>query len=275
MINQLRSLGRIAIRRAMMTCIACLAVWFARLDSRAAPGTILIVSGTAGGTDIQDALDKVAAGEEVVLGPGTYTVRQPIIMERDHKTLRGSGSRTVLLLAANANCPVVILGVPDQRQRPTSHLRLADLCVDGNREQQQSELWRVAADGSVINNNGVEVRNVSDALVEMVTCCRCRSGGLVTSGGVRRLTVRDFTAFDNQFDGLACYLTQDSRFTGLSLHDNRAAGISLDLAFNHNVIEHAILERNDLGIFMRDSRDNTFEDLTIRESRNQIGRAHV
>jgi hypothetical protein len=91
---------------------------------------------------------------------------------------------------------------------------------------------------------------------------------LVTSGGVRRLTVRDFTAFDNHFDGLACYLTEDSRFTGLSLHDNRAAGISLDLGFNHNVIDHSVIERNDLGIFMRDARDNTFENLTIRESRN-------
>src|SRR5205814_1338337 len=57
-------------------------------------------------------------------------------------------------------------------------------------------------------------------------------------------------------------------FTGLALHDNRAAGISLDLSFNHNMIDHAVLERNDLGVFMRDARDNSFEQITIRGSRN-------
>ncbi len=91
---------------------------------------------------------------------------------------------------------------------------------------------------------------------------------MVTSARTRRLTVRDFTAFDNQFDGLACYLTEDSHFSQLSLHDNRAAGISLDLSFNHNVIEGAVLAGNDLGVFMRQSCNNTFERLTIEKSRH-------
>jgi hypothetical protein len=182
--------------------------------------------------------------------------------------LTGSGPGTILFLDANANCPVVILGAPDKGKQPVARLRLADLFIDGNRHHQQIERWRVAADGSLINNNGVDVRNVADTLIERVTCCRCRSGGLVTSGGNRRLTVRDFTAFDNQFDGLACYLTEDSLFTALSLHDNLAAGISLDLAFNRNQIDRVILARNDLGIFMRYARDNAFQDLNISGSRN-------
>jgi len=84
---------------------------------------------------------------------------------------------------------------------------------------------------------------------------------------VRRLDVRDFTACDNQFDGLACYLTEDSRFTGLDLHDNLAAGISLDLSFDHNVIDNAKLTGNDLGVFMRNSRNNSFQDVNIDKSR--------
>jgi hypothetical protein len=107
------------------------------------------------------------------------------------------------------------------------------------------------------------VQNVSDSVVEHVTCARCRSGGLVTTRGVRRLTVSDLTAFDNQFDGLACYQTTDSLFVKLHLHDNPGAGISLDLAFNHNVISNAVLTANDLGIFMRDSRHNRFHDISI------------
>ena len=44
------------------------------------------------------------------------------------------------------------------------------------------------------------------------------------------------------------------------------AGISLDLAFNHNVISNAVLTANDLGIFMRESRGNQFYDISIRHS---------
>jgi parallel beta-helix repeat protein len=40
----------------------------------------------------------------------------------------------------------------------------------------------------------------------------------------------------------------------------------LDLAFNHNFITNAVLAGNDLGIFMRDSRDNSFQGLTISKS---------
>ena len=78
--------------------------------------------------------------------------------------------------------------------------------------------------------------------------------------------MRDLNAFDNEFDGLACYLTTDSFFADLNLHDNPGAGISLDLAFNHNVISNAVLTANDLGIFMRASRENQFLNVSIRNS---------
>lgn len=90
----------------------------------------------------------------------------------------------------------------------------------------------------------------------------------MTSAGTRRLTVTDYTAYDNQFDGLACYYTEDSHFSGLNLHDNLAAGISLDLDFCHNLIDNAVLTGNDLGIFMRQSRNNDFKGLTIQKSRH-------
>ena len=90
----------------------------------------------------------------------------------------------------------------------------------------------------------------------------------MSSAQTRRLIVRDYTAFDNQFDGLACYLTEASDFSRLNLHDNLSAGISLDLSFNHNVIRDSVLTGNDLGIFMRQSRNNVFAGLTIQKSRH-------
>ena len=216
---------------------------------------------------IQQALDRLPQGGEVVLPPGTYEIKRPIMLRYDHLTLRGSGSNTVLHLAAHANCPVVILGAPvEWSQRTTKHLRLADLVIDGNRTNQQVELWRNAIDGSQLNNNGIDVWNVDDSAIERVVCRGCRSGGLVTAI-VRRLDVQDFTAYDNQFDGLACYQTEDSHFSGLNLYNNLAAGISLDLSFAHNVIDQAKLTGNDLGIFMRSSHNNTFQDVTIDKSR--------
>ena len=229
-----------------------------------------VVTLSAGATSlaIQQALDRLPeSGGEVVLPPGTFEVSQPIVLRRDHQSLRGSGDATVLRLGDGANCPVIILGEPINNPRRTvKDLRVSSLFIDGNRYHQQRELWRLRGEGSEIRNNGITVQSVSNSVVEHVTCARCRSGGLVTTRDVRGLTVRDLTAFDNEFDGLACYQTVDCLFTKLCLHDNPGAGISLDLAFNHNVVSNAVLTANGLGIFMRASRDNQFHDIAIFNS---------
>jgi hypothetical protein len=222
---------------------------------------------SAGGEGIQAALDALPAGGQVLLSAGMYVIDQPVMLRKDRQTLRGCGASTVLYLADGANCPVVVLGSPfDNTKTPVKNVRLADVFIDGNRKHQQNEVWRILSDGAGVYNNGVDVWDVDGATVEKVVCCRCRSGGMVTSARVRHLTVRDFTSFENQFDGLACYLTEDSDFSHLNLHDNLSAGISLDLNFNHNVIHDSVLSGNDLGVFMRQSRNNMFEGLTIQKS---------
>jgi hypothetical protein len=226
------------------------------------------VSPQEGGQGIQAALDALPAGGEVVLGGGTYLIQQPVRLRKDGQTLRGSGSSTILYLADGANCPVVILGsLKANEKNPTKDLHLEDLFIDGNRTHQQKEVWRFLPEGGVYNN-GVVVWGTDGTTIEHVVSSHCRSGGLVTSARTRRLTVNDYEAMDNQFDGLACYATEDSHFTKLNLHNNLSAGISLDLSFNHNVIRNAILTNNDLGIFMRQSRDNIFDGVTIKRSRN-------
>jgi len=231
------------------------------------PAVVNLPGGSTGG-EIQKALDSLPQnGGEVVLAAGIFEVAHPIVLRRNHQTLRGAGAATVLRLADEANCPVIILGEPlNHPCHMISHLRVAGLSIDGNRFHQQQECWQCSGEGSQIRNNGITLQTVCDSTVEQVTSLRCRSGGLVTTHVVRRLTVRDFTAFDNQFDGLACYQTEDSLFTGLHLHNNPGAGISLDLSFNHNVISNAVLTANSLGIFMRASRSNHFLNVTIRDS---------
>jgi hypothetical protein len=216
---------------------------------------------------IQEALDALpASGGEVVLPAGKIIVTRPIMLNRNGLSLRGAGNATVLYLANDANCPIIIMGEPVNDPRHVSHLRVSDLFIDGNRAHQQRETWRVEGEGSEIRNNGITVQNVSDSVIENVTTARCRSGGLVTTLNTRRLTVRNLNSFDNEFDGLACFMTSYCTFSQLNLHDNTdGAGISLDGNFGHNVIDTAALSGNDLGIFMRWSHDNLFRNISIRD----------
>jgi parallel beta-helix repeat protein len=267
--NQARGVSRSGVFTNFVRILALFLVCIWPSGRSSGNSSIITVPANSNDEDILIALAKVSDGGEVVLEAGTYTIRKPIVLQHDRQTLRGAGTNTILFLADHANCPVIVLGAP--RNAPhhgTSDLRVANLFIDGNRTNQNSELWRAAGDGSLLNNNGIDVYCVSNATIEHVTCCRCRSGGLVSSAGTRHLVVTDFTAFDNQYDGLACYLTENSLFKGLYLHDNIAAGISIDLNFNNNNIEDAELTHNELGIFMRDSRSNTFKKITIGRCRN-------
>jgi polygalacturonase len=262
---------RVFLKGTAVVCLSGFPVMFISTTPMPA-GEPVVVKLPAGvtSTEIQRALDALPeSGGEVVLPAGRIEVCQPVILSRDNQTFRGAGAATILHLADDANCPVILLGEPLNTPTQTiRHLKVTGFFIDGNRAHQQRELWRLTGEGSEVRNNGITVQNVSDSTVENVTCARCRSGGLVTTRDVRRLTVRNLTAFDNEFDGLACYQTEDSLFTGLSLHDNPCAGISLDLAFNHNVVSNAVLTANDLGVFMRASRDNQFYNVSIESSRH-------
>jgi len=247
-----------------------LAVRLAAAATDSAQPTVLTLPAGITGAGIQQALDSLpATGGEVVLPAGIIDIRQPIVLSRDHQTLRGDGPGTILHLADNANCPVVILGEPINTPTQTiRHLLVTGFFIDGNRAHQSREIWKTTGEGSQIRNNGILVQRVSDSTVENVTIARCRSGGLVTTRDVRDLTVRQLESYNNEFDGLACYETVGSLFADLNLHDNPGAGISLDLAFDHNVISNAVLAANDLGIFMRASQENQFLNVAIRNSRH-------
>ena len=257
--------------RSKFVCLtAALACCLAAFPVFAEGQTVVQLPPGVSSQTIQEALDSLPeTGGEVRLSPGIIEVRQPIVLHCDGQELRGAGDSTILRLADGANCPVIIMGEPvNYPQNTVKHLRVSHLFIDGNRQHQQRELWCVEGEGSEIRNNGITVQSVSDSVVEHVTTARCRSGGLVTTRDVRRLTVSHLNSFDNQFDGLACYATEDCVFSDLDLHDNPGAGISLDLTFENNVIRNAVLTSNDLGIFMRESRHNEFQDITMRNCHN-------
>ena len=143
-----------------------------------------------------------------------------------------------------------------------------DLMIDGNRANQTSEcMGGPCSNEFPLRNNGISLRRCVDCTVQSVTVFGAMSGGLVTELGCRRLMIRDYTSYDNEFDGLAGYETEDSTFSGIHLYGNKAAGISTDIKFNNNKFYDVTITNNkSVGIFMRDSLDNSFTNLHIRDS---------
>ena len=238
----------------------------------AGPSAYTVVMGGDCG-DIQAAIEGLpAAGGAVLVAAGTYVCSEPVVIDRDRVTLRGTGRATVLRLADGANWPVLVLGQRSQAN-PTiarTDIHVADLSIDGNRSNQQFEchLSNACAGTDFLRNNGLSLRRVVDVLIENLSVKSASSGGLVAELGSRRVTVRDFTSSDNRFDGLAAYLTENSLFTGLHLHDNEGAGLSFDTHFDHNTVTDTVITGSEkVGIFMRDARDNLFSAVQVRDSK--------
>lgn len=208
------------------------------------------------------------AGGVVELGKGTFTLTQPIIIDRDGVELRGQGPDTLLWLAPKANCPMLLIGRPSTpTDRIVHRITVRNLTLDGNRTEQEFECYGGPCDErhrTALRNNTITIRGADDVLVEDVLTRRARSGGIVLEKRCRRVRINRLEAYDNEFDGLAAYETEDSEFTWLNLHHNRSAGFSFDWRFNRNRVADTVATANgSQGIFMRDSLNNIFERVML------------
>jgi hypothetical protein len=219
---------------------------------------------------IQKAISKLPpSGGQVIIKAGNYVCTNSIIIDRDNVDLKGEGSSTILRLADGANAPVLVMGSIAQAPNGSrKNISISDLTIDGNRSNQTVECLHGECNAdNQIYNNGISVRSCEDCRVERVTVFAARSGGLVADKVVRRLTLRDINSFDNYFDGLAAYETENSSFSGINVHNNGAAGFSFDWNFDNNVVSDSTVADNaKVGIFMRNSKDNLFHGLQIRNS---------
>lgn len=250
----------------------------------AAPGPLLTAAEAArplvrvpAGDDqlITAAIESLAAtGGIVELEEGIFTIHHPVIIEHDRIELRGQGTKTQLNLAPKANCPVLVIG---SRHTPTHRtvigIVVKDLLIDGNRAEQDFECWGGHCDEqhkTALRNNGITVRGAEKIVIENVTTRRARSGGIVLEKRCRAIGISGLDSYENEFDGLAAYETEDSVFTKLNLHHNRSAGFSFDWRFNNNYISDTSASDNgSQGIFMRDSISNVFEKLVLARNGEQ------
>ncbi|MEQ1879022.1 MAG: right-handed parallel beta-helix repeat-containing protein [Bdellovibrionia bacterium] len=219
---------------------------------------------------IRDEIQRLpAAGGEVAIPEGTYTCMSPIVLDRSHAHLTGKGD-VLLRLGRNVNAPVLVMGDAATPPRSLEDVRVSNLKIDGNRWYQKFECWGGACDSggtAFIRNNGITVRGLTRGKIQNVAVTSARSGGVVTEKGVYDLVIEGLLATDNEFDGFAGYETFGARLTGLNLSRNRAAGISIDIRFHGNHFKDVRIENNgDVGIFMRDSNMNVFENVSILNS---------
>jgi hypothetical protein len=213
-------------------------------------------------------------GGVVVLGPTLFPVSEAIVIDRDGVELRGMGRETILRLTDGANSSVIVIGsTATPVARIVRNVTVGHLVIDGNRGAQQFECCGGPCDSgglSFIRNNGVTVRGAEDIRLSNLATHNCRSGGVVLEKVCRRIHIVDLDSYNNEFDGLACYETEDSVFDQLQLHHNRSAGLSLDWKFNRNLILDSTFTWNgSQGIFMRDSVANTFMNLYLRDNGEQ------
>lgn len=224
-----------------------------------------------------------AEGGEVLIPAGLYHCAHPIVIDRSNVTLRGAGEDKVTIrLMDYAHRPLLIIGDTSTIQeangnfvtsKRVENIVVSGMTFDGNLAHQDftKECGDTICEGDsgAIRNNGVTIRGASHVLVDHVTTHSMISGGLVTEKFCRNLTVRNFTSFNNHFDGFAGYETENSLFENLFLHHNQGAGISIDINFNHNVVRDSVVKDNkDVGIFARNLKGNQFLNLEIAGSGN-------
>ncbi|MDQ8202689.1 right-handed parallel beta-helix repeat-containing protein [Pelagicoccus sp. SDUM812003] len=209
-----------------------------------------------------------AAAVLVTIAAGEYKLKDSFHINRSNVALKGEGQVT-LRLANGAQRPVVAVG--SQRDYPLDEerihgIRISDLSIDGNREKQRSEYDRKLP---WIRNNGIDVRVVTDLVVERVTSNSNRSGGLVISWRCRDILVRDCVFEDNYFDGVAYYDSAKVFTVDCVMRNNLGAGISLDNAFVDSLFMGCeLLGNHDVGVFARHSERLVFFQCRIEDSGN-------
>jgi hypothetical protein len=253
-------------------------------NSKIEEGVVKEISPSKNCRGIQTEIDTLPdAGGVVYLSEGEYICEKSIVINRNNVTLKGSGGATILKLKDNANVPVLIIGetipIPTITRR---NITISDLIIDGNRLEQSRECSLIGpcSGANALRNNGITLRKVENIIIERVTTHSTRSGGLVSELSCENVTIKDFTSYNNYFDGIAGYETKDSNFTNLALFNNCAAGVSLDINFSKNTMSNINIyidsniscsstpSSGDVGMFIRDSHSNIFKNIKIHDMLN-------
>lgn len=190
-------------------------------------------------------------------------VSSPVLITNNNFNLENK----IYILKDGADCPVLIIG--NEENTSITNIKLSNIEIYGNRANQTKELYKITSRG-LINNNGIFIQNATDIKLENIKIKDCKSGGLVTTLGVKNLYINNLTSENNEWDGIALYETKNSLFSNIYLKNNNAAGISLDNNFNNNVFSNIYIFNNGSAIFMRNSNSNLFNNVFLSKNKSGI-----
>lgn len=219
-------------------------------------------------SSIQTAIDELPSeGGTVYVKAGTYEIIQGIHINRSNVTIIGEQG-TVVLLGDNVNEPVILIGTDEQPPAISApiiqNIFISTIEIDGNRVGQNSE---TDIERPWIRNNGIDVRKISDLTINSVRVHSTISGGIVISINSNRVYILNSSCYDNEFDGIALYTSEDIFVSNFFSFQNGYAGLSLDNDLKFITFNDGFIKNNGkVGIFVRDAEDLYFHDLIISEN---------
>ena len=214
---------------------------------------------------------------------GTYNCSSPIIIEKSNVLLKGEGTgSSVIRLADHVHAPLFIIGSPETVEGKDGkfitpfrvhNVSVEGLTFDGNKKNHDPKKecgeFPCGTSATSIRNNSITIRGASNVHLNNIESHDSISGGLVTEKNSDHLRIENFHSHHNFFDGYGGYETTMSQFVNVSLHDNNAAGISVDIRFNDNhFIGGSIENKKCVGIYARDSKRNLFEKMRVSGNKN-------
>jgi parallel beta-helix repeat protein len=251
------------MRRAAATLTLALAVGSTVARAAAAPPCTVTLPA---GADVQRAVDRLPADGRAVtvcLGPGTFRLRRFLALRRDRLTVRGAGRATVLRLADGAGTPVVVIGDHARRvpRRPVSGVALEDLRITGGGARGREHCRALP----YLTNSAVVVRAVRRVALRRLAVTRCRSACILTEHDSRHVTIEDADVGDAMWDGISLNRTAKARITGNRIHDNHAAGITIEHLEDSLIADNVVVRNRTHGIYLSDAygnriRGNRLED---------------
>ena len=221
--------------------------------------------------EVQRLIISAPYGSTLILPAGICTVDRTIKIERNDIKIKGQGpEKTIFRLDDNIDQPLFVIGSTETTntfQTPfrISNVQLSGMTLDGNRVNQNVELsGGDISCGIKIRNNCLTIRGADHVEIADVVTKSARSGGVVLEKHCHNIRIEGLESYDNHFDGFAGYETEQSEFIGLNLHNNRSAGVSVDIRFNNNSFQDCNISNNgEQGFFIRYSEGNRVDRTRI------------
>jgi len=219
-------------------------------------------------SSLQSALDALPEqGGLVRLLPGTFEIREPLVLRCQDAAVVGSGSSTHIVNKNTDGEPALVLEHPQGAEKKGNNLwriRLADFRITGNPQ----------------SGHGIDARRINEVLVDGVTVSHHGGDGvrlyycyedprvcdsLITYNkqtGLNLIGCHDIVVSSNQFeenqDALRCTDGFNLTMTGNALDDHLGRGVVIENTYGSVVAGNMIEECRDAAIVLdRDCYGNT------------------